>query len=434
MRKNKVDVITLGCSKNLVDSEMLMKQFASSGYTVAHDAEQVNGEIVVINTCGFIEAARQESIDMILNIIEAKKRGDVGKVYVMGCLSERYMEELKAEIPEVDGYYGKFNWKGLVSELGKAYHTSPADLRVLTTPRHYAFVKISEGCNRKCAYCSIPIMTGRHVSRPMEDILAEVRGMVAGGVKEIQLIAQDLTYYGRDLYHKSRLADLLNALCEIEDLKRIRLHYGYPAHFPYEILPVMRAQEKICKYIDIALQHISDPVLEKMRRHVTDKETRTLIQRFRDEVPGIHIRTTMMVGHPGETEEDFERLLDFVRETRFERLGAFMYSHEEGTYGYEHYDDDIPTEVKQERLDRLMSLQESIAFEIAEQKIGQTLDVIIDRIEGDYYIGRTEYDSPDVDPEVLIPMSAQPLEIGEIYPVLIDESRDFDLVGHVVEA
>ncbi|MDO4770303.1 30S ribosomal protein S12 methylthiotransferase RimO [Porphyromonas sp.] len=432
MRKNKVDVITLGCSKNLVDSEMLMKQFASSGYTVAHDPELVNGEIVVVNTCGFIEAARQESIDMILNIVEAKKRGDVGKLYVMGCLSERYMDELKAEIPDVDGYYGKFNWKGLVSELGKAYHTSPADLRILTTPRHYAFVKISEGCDRKCAYCSIPIMTGRHISRPMEDIINEVRGMVSGGVKEIQLIAQDLTYYGRDLYHKSRLADLLNALCEIEGLVRIRLHYGYPAQFPYEILPVMREQKKICKYIDIALQHISDPILKKMRRHVTDKETRELIRRFREEVPGIHIRTTMMVGHPGETEEDFQRLLDFVKETRFERLGAFMYSHEDGTYGYDHYEDDIPAEVKQDRLDRLMSLQESIAFEVAAEKVGQTLDVIIDRTEGDYYIGRTEYDSPDVDPEVLIPMSAKVLEIGEIYPVFVNEARDFDLVGHVI--
>lgn len=429
MRKNKVDVITLGCSKNLVDSEMLMKQFASSGYTVTHDSEQVNGEIVVINTCGFIESARQESIDMILNIIEAKKRGDVGKVYVMGCLSERYMEELKAEIPEVDGYYGKFNWKSLVADLGKAYHTTPADLRHLTTPRHYAFVKISEGCDRKCAYCSIPIMTGKHISRPIEDIVDEVRGLVASGVKEIQLIAQDLTYYGRDLYKSSKLADLLNALCTIESLKRIRLHYGYPAQFPYDILPVMRTQSKICKYIDIALQHISDPVLKKMRRNVTAAETKALIGRLREEVPGIHIRTTMMVGHPGETEEDFSYLIDFVNEIRFERLGAFMYSHEDGTYGYEHYEDNIPTEVKQERLNKLMEVQERIAFEVAAEKIGQTLDVIIDRIEGDYYIGRTEYDSPDVDPEVLIPTADQPLEIGEIYPIQITESRDFDLIG-----
>ncbi len=432
MRKNKVDVITLGCSKNLVDSEMLMKQFASSGYTVAHDPEQVNGEIVVINTCGFIEAARQESIDMILNIVEAKKTGDIGKIYVMGCLSERYMDELKAEIPEVDGYYGKFNWKGLVEHLGKAFHTTPADLRLRTTPKHYAFVKISEGCDRKCAYCSIPIMTGKHTSRTEEEIIEEVRGIVADEGKEIQLIAQDLTYYGKDLYRENRLASLLNALCEIDGLQRIRLHYAYPAQFPYEILPVMRNQDKICKYIDIALQHISDPVLQKMRRHVTDAETRELIKRFRDEVPGIHIRTTMMVGHPGETEEDFERLLDFVRETRFERLGAFMYSHEEGTYGGTHYPDDIPATVKQERLDKLMALQEEIAFEIAQAKVGQTLDVIIDRIEGEYYIGRTEYDSPDVDPEVLIPVAAKKLKIGEIYPILIEESRDFDLIGRAV--
>lgn len=432
MRKNKVDVITLGCSKNLVDSEMLMKQFVESGYTVAHDAERVNGEIVVINTCGFIESARQESIDMILEVCEAKKRGDVGKVFVMGCLSERYMEELKAEIPEVDGYYGKFDWRGLVASLGKAYHTMPADLRVLTTPKHYAFVKVSEGCDRTCAYCSIPLITGKHVSRPIEEITAEVTGLVAQGVREVQLIAQDLTYYGRDLYKQSRLADLLRALCTIADLRRIRLHYGYPAQFPYDILPLMREEPKICRYIDIALQHSSDPVLKAMRRNVTEAETRELITRLRTEVPGIHIRTTMMVGHPGETEADFNNLLNFVREMRFERLGAFIYSHEEGTYGGNHYSDDIPVEVKQSRLDTLMALQQQIAFEIAAAKIGEEYEVCIDRIEGDYYVGRTEYDSPDVDPEVLIPMAEHTLEIGGFYQVRITDSRDFDLFATLI--
>lgn len=431
MRKNKVDVITMGCSKNLVDSEMLMRQFAQSGYTVAHDPEEINGEIVVINTCGFIESAREESVQMILDVVRGKEEGLVGKVYVMGCLSERYMEELKAEIPEVDGFYGKFNWKGLVADLGKAYHTSPADARLLSTPAHYAYVKISEGCDRSCAYCSIPIMTGRHVSRPIEEIIAEVEGLAQQGVKEIQLIAQDLTYYGRELYHEAKLPHLVESLCAIEGIEWIRLHYAYPTQFPLDLLRVMREQPKVCNYLDIALQHISDKVLKAMHRHVTKEETLLLLKRIREEVPGIFIRTTLMVGHPGEGEAEFEELMDFVREARFERMGAFIYSHEEGTYGYKHYEDDTPIKVKQERLQRLMLLQEEIALQHAEALVGRQLKVIIDRKEGDYYIARSEYDSPDVDPEVLV-QKDRPLQVGHFYRVEVTEAVGYDVIGKVV--
>lgn len=409
---------------------MLMRQFALSGYSVEHEPERATGEIVVVNTCGFIESAREESINMILELVEAKKRGDIGKLVVMGCLSERYMDELKAEIPEVDAYYGKFNWKELVSDLGKAYHTTPADARMLTTPKHYAYVKISEGCDRSCAYCSIPLITGHHVSRPKEDIIAEVTALARAGVREIQLIAQDLTFYGRDTYKTNELPHLLEELCAIDGIEWIRLHYAYPAQFPFDLLRVMREQPKVCKYIDIALQHASDHMLSQMRRRVTKEETQALLRRMREEVPGIHIRTTLMVGHPGETEEDFRELMDFVREQRFERMGAFIYSHEEGTYGYKNYEDDIPLEVKQARLDELMSLQEEIAFAIAEEKIGQTLRVVIDRKEGEYYVGRSQFDSPDVDPEVLL-LSEGGLEIGDFYDVEITGADGFDLIGAV---
>lgn len=432
MRKNRVDVITMGCSKNLVDSELLMRQFAESGYQVRHDPERVQGEVVVINTCGFIGDAREESVNMILELVEAKERGDIGQLYVMGCLSERYKEELQAEIPEVDGYYGKFDWKGLVKDLGKAYHTQPSDARLLTTPPHYAFVKISEGCDRTCSYCSIPIMTGRHVSRPMEEIIAEVEGFAAKGVKELQLIAQDLTYYGRELYHQPKLPELVERLCEIDGVEWIRLHYAYPHAFPYDLLRVMREQKKVCKYLDIALQHISDPMLRKMRRNVTKQETLELIDRIRSEVPGIHLRTTLMVGHPGEGEREFGELLDFVAETRFERLGAFAYSHEEGTYGYTHYEDDIPVAVKQERLSCLMALQEKIAFEVAEEKVGETLKVMVEREEAEFFVGRSEYDSPDIDPEVLIKKEG-PLELGDFQMVQISSATGFDIVGSVVK-
>lgn len=430
MRKNRVDVITMGCSKNLVDSELLMRQFAKHGYQVEHDAERPCGEIVVINTCGFIEAAREESIDMIMNLVTAKKRGDIGKLFVMGCLSERYMTELQDEIPEVDRFYGKYNWKELLTDLGKAYHTMPADNRLLSTPSHYAFVKISEGCDRKCAYCSIPLMTGRYVSRPMEEIFKEVENLVAGGVKEIQLIAQDLTYYGKELYKKPMIAELVRRLCRIEGLEWIRLHYAYPNAFPEDLLTVMREEPKVCKYLDIALQHISDPVLEKMKRHITAKETYALIEKIRREVPGIYLRTTLMVGHPGETEEAFEELLDFVRSVKFERMGAFMYSHEEGTYGYQHYEDEISSETKQERLDRLMHLQEGIAFAHQERLVGNVVKVIIDRVSGEYYVGRTEHDSPDIDPEVLI--KANHLDIGSFYYVRITETVGFDTIAELI--
>lgn len=433
MRKNKVDVITMGCAKNLVDSETLMRLFEQSGYTVEHDPVKADGEIVVVNTCGFIESAREESVNMILETVQAKSRGEVGKVFVMGCLSERYMDELKQEIPEVDGFYGKFDWKNLIADLGKAYHTVPADLRTLTTPAHYAFVKIAEGCNRGCAYCSIPIMTGRYKSRPEAEIIEEVRGLAAKGVKELQLIAQDLTYYGIDTDEKAALPALVRALCKIDGIEWIRLHYAYPTHFPLELIEVIREEPKVCKYLDIALQHSSDRMLEKMRRHITKSEQTDLLRKLREGVPGLAIRTTLMVGHPGETDEDFEDLMDFVEEQRFDRMGAFMYSHEEGTYDFLHYEDDIPREVKQERLDRLMQLQETIALERSSAFVGSTERVIIDREDGDYFIGRTQFDSPDVDPEVLIPMSLYPeLEIGKFYDLEITDTVGYDLIGKPV--
>ncbi|MDO5035533.1 MAG: 30S ribosomal protein S12 methylthiotransferase RimO [Porphyromonas sp.] len=433
MKKNRVDVITMGCSKNLVDSELLMRKFADSGYQVEHDPERVQGEVVVVNTCGFIETAREESINMILELAQAKEMGQIGKLIVMGCLSERYREELQQEIPEVDRFYGKFDWKDLVNDLGKAYHTSPADTRYRTTPRHYAYLKVAEGCDRMCAYCSIPLMTGRHISRPQEEIVEEARQLASEGVKELQLIAQDLTYYGRDLYHEARLPQLVEALCEVEGIEWIRLHYAYPNAFPLDLLRVMREQPKVCNYLDIALQHISDRVLSKMRRHVTKAETLELIAKIREEVPGIHLRTTLMVGHPGESEEDFEELLDFVREIRFERMGAFAYSHEEGTYGYKHYQDEVPLEVKMQRLDTLMNLQEEIAYELSEGKVGEELKVIIDRMEGGYYIGRTEFDSPEVDPEVIIRAKEErPLVIGDFYFVRIVAAEGYDLVGELL--
>lgn len=434
MRKNQVDVITLGCSKNLVDSEHLIRQFLANGYTVRHNPDNVNGEIVVINTCGFIGDAQQESINMILEVVERKKRRRVGAVYVMGCLTERFMDELRAEIPEVDGYYGKFNWKKLINDLGKAYYNDPmGGNRSLTTPPHYAYLKISEGCDRTCSYCAIPLMTGRHRSREMDEIVQEAQTLIASGVKEIQLIAQDLTYYGLDRYHEHRLPELVERLSDLPGLEWLRLHYAYPNAFPTDLLRVMRERDNVCKYLDIALQHISDPMLRAMRRNITSAETRELLQLMRREVPGIHLRTTMIVGHPGETEADVEELIDFVREVRFERLGAFVYSHEEGTYAYKHYKDNIPIEVKQERLDRLMHVQQGIASEINDSKIGQTLRTIIDRREGDYYIGRTEFDSPEIDQDVLIKADeTAPLATGQFYCVEITSADIFDLYGRII--
>lgn len=432
LNKNKIDIITLGCSKNLVDSEQLITQLRANGYEVTHDAEKLEGDIVVINTCGFIGDAKEESINMILECCQAKEEGQLSKVFVMGCLSERYLKELGEEIPQVDKFYGKFNWKELVSDLGKTYREDLKLERQITTPSHYAYLKISEGCNRHCSYCAIPIITGKHQSRPMEEIVEEVRGLVAKGVKEFQVIAQELTYYGVDLYQKQMLSELIERISDIPGVEWIRLHYAYPAHFPEDLLRVMRERDNVCKYLDIALQHISNPVLEKMRRHVTSEQTYQLIEKMRAEVPGIHLRTTLMVGHPGEGEKEFAELLEFVKWARFDRMGAFAYSEEEGTYSAEHYEDDIPQEVKEHRLDVLMALQQDISEELSQQKVGQTLKVIIDRIEGDYYIGRTEFDSPEVDPEVLIPVSEGELEIGNFYQVKITASDAFDLYATVL--
>ena len=431
MVKNRVDIITLGCSKNLVDSEHLMRQFEAAGYEVRHDAEKVTGEIVVINTCGFIGDAKEESINMILNFVAAKAKKKIKKLYVMGCLSERFMTELAGEIPEVDKFYGKFDWNKLLDDLGKEYVPDLRLERILTTPSHYAYIKIAEGCNRMCSYCAIPIITGHYQSRPMEDIIEEIEMLVRKGVKEFQIIAQDLTYYGMDIYKKFCIAELVDRIASVPGVEWVRLHYAYPARFPYDLLPVMRKHANVCKYLDIALQHISDNMLRMMHRHVTKEETYELLSRIRKEVPGIHIRTTLMVGHPGEGESDFEELKEFVRKARFERMGAFAYSEEEGTFSAEHYSDDIPEEVKQRRLDELMAIQEEIAAEINVSKVGQEMIVIIDREEEEYYIGRTEFDSPEVDPEVLIGKE-KPLIIGDFYNVRITDAQTFDLFGEVL--
>ena len=431
MVKNRVDIITLGCSKNLVDSEHLMRQFEAAGYEVRHDAEKVTGEIVVINTCGFIGDAKEESINMILNFVAAKAKKKIKKLYVMGCLSERFMTELAGEIPEVDKFYGKFDWNKLLDDLGKEYVPDLRLERILTTPSHYAYIKIAEGCNRMCSYCAIPIITGHYQSRPMEDIIEEIEMLVRKGVKEFQIIAQDLTYYGMDIYKKFCIAELVDRIASVPGVEWVRLHYAYPARFPYDLLPVMRKHANVCKYLDIALQHISDNMLRMMHRHVTKEETYELLSRIRKEVPGIHIRTTLMVGHPGEGESDIEELIEFVRKARFERMGAFAYSEEEGTFSAEHYSDDIPEEVKQRRLDELMAIQEEIAAEINVSKVGQEMKVIIDREEEEYYIGRTEFDSPEVDPEVLIGKE-KPLIIGDFYNVRITDAQTFDLFGEVL--
>ena len=430
---HKVDIITMGCSKNLVDSEQLLNQFKTHGFEVYHNPPQMHGDIAVVNTCGFIADAKEESINMILELCALKEEGELKHLFVMGCLSERYLSELKHEIPQVDKFYGKFNWKNLLADLSSRFDESTASHRMLTTPPHYAYLKISEGCDRHCAYCAIPIITGAHVSRPIEDILEEVRHLVSCGVKEFQIIAQELTYYGVDLYKEQRLPELIERMAHIPGVKWIRLHYAYPTHFPLDLLRVMRENDNVCKYLDMALQHIANPVLSRMQRHITSHETIELLRHIRSEVPGIALRTTLMVGFPGETEDDFNELLDFVRTTRFDRMGAFAYSEEEGTWAALHYTDDVPEEVKQERLDRLMALQESIASELAEAKTGQTYRVIIDRTEGDYYIGRTQYDSPEVDCEVLIPKTEdKTLHIGEFYQVRITEADTFDLYGEVI--
>ena len=429
MKKGKVDIITMGCSKNLVDSEQLMRQFDALGYKVSHDSEKPDGEVVILNTCGFIGDAKEESINTILQLADLKKHRKIEKLYVMGCLSERYLTELQQEIPEVDKYFGKFNYNEILTDLGQEYR---ADLRLersLTTPAHYAYLKISEGCNRTCSYCAIPLITGKHRSRSMDDLEAEVKMLVDKGVKEFHLIAQDLSYYGIDRYKSQKLAELLERLSDIPGVEWLRLHYAYPAHFPYEILKVMRERENVCRYLDIALQHVSDHMLGIMRRNFTKAQTYELIRRIREEVPGIHLRTTMLLGHPGETEADVQELKEFLRFARFERLGAFTYSHEESTYAHKHYQDDVPEEVKQQRMDEIMSLQQEISTEINQAKVGTTLKVIIDKKEKDYFVGRTEFDSPEVDPEVLIPVDTKGVKVGHFYQAEIVDAAEFDLYG-----
>lgn len=430
----KVDLITLGCSKNLVDSEQLMGRLELNGYDVEHDPKVADGEIAIINTCGFIQDAKKESIDTILEFAERRKSGELKKLIVMGCLSQRYKKELEKEIPEVDKFYGKFDFMDVMKYLGRdtEYNSKMGVSRRITTPKHYAYVKVSEGCNRMCSYCAIPLITGRYKSRDMQEIVDEVEFLVSQGVKEFQIIAQDLSYYGEDKYGENKLAELVRRLSDVNGVEWLRLHYAYPAGFPDELLKVMRERENVCKYLDIALQHISDNMLVKMRRHITKAETLDLLAKIRSEVPGIHIRTTLMVGHPGETSDDFDELVDFVKTQRFERMGAFTYSDEDGTYSNVHYNDDVPPEVKDKRLDKIMDLQSFISEEFNANKVGKVLKTIIDRKEGDFYVGRTQFDSPEVDPEVLVKSDAK-LVAGNFYDVKITGAETYDLYGEIAK-
>lgn len=438
MQKGVVDFITLGCSKNLVDAERVMRMLEASDWRCVHDPEEPKGEICVINTCGFIGDAKEESINMILQMAERKKKGKLRKLIVMGCLSERYRAELEAELPEVDSYYGKFDFMGMVEELTSrssqpSCPSRPGYERHLTTPKHYAYLKISEGCNRMCSYCAIPLITGRHTSRPKEEILNEVRWLVSQGVKELNVIAQDLSSYGLDLEHRHMLPELIDEMAQIEGVGWIRLHYAYPTDFPEELLDVMAKHDNVCKYLDIALQHCTDHMLNLMRRHITRTEQDALLKKIRERVPGICIRTTLLVGHPGETEADFEEMKTWVREMRFERMGCFAYSDEEGTYANKHYQDDVPQEVKDARVEELMAIQQEISGELMAQKTGTIQRVIIDRKDGDYWIGRTQYDSPEVDCEVLITVSGKQLPvIGDFYDVKITKAEEFDLYGEII--
>lgn len=429
---NSVDVITMGCSKNLVDSERFMYQLQRNGYRVFHNPKRSHHDIAVVNTCGFIGDAKQESIDMILSLCEAKKLGRLKKVYVTGCLSQQFYNELKIEIPQVDGYYGKFNYDALIKDMGLVFSKRQDHLRLLTTPKHYAYLKISEGCDRKCAYCAIPIITGRHKSRPIETVLDEVRGLVAQGVKEFQVIAQELTFYGVDLYGHRTIAELIERMSDIEGVQWIRLHYAYPNAFPEELLHVMRERNNVCKYLDIALQHVNDKVLKNMHRHTNKAYQMELIEHIRQEVPDINLRTTLMVGFPGEGETEFQELLEFTRWARFERMGAFSYSEEEGTWAAKNLNDEVSNEVKQKRLAELMAVQQDISTEICADRVGRTLKIIVDDKEGDYYVGRTEFDSPDVDGVVYIKSEGKRLVRGKFYRVFIDDSDEFDLYGHIV--
>lgn len=430
MDKKRIDVISLGCSKNLVDSERLLKQLELSGFQAFHNSDNVNGDIVIINTCGFIGDAKEESINTILTYAEAKNEGRIKELYVMGCLSERYRDDLLAEIPEIDRIYGKFDWVNIVSDIIKRNPaTMPYD-RVITTPSHYTYLKIAEGCNRFCAFCAIPLITGRYKSRPIEEILEEVRMLVGKGVKEFNVIAQDLSSYGLDIYKRLALPELIDRMAEIDGVKWIRLHYAYPSEFPYEILDVMARHSNVCNYLDIALQHINNDVLKNMRRHITKEETLALIRTIREKVPGIHIRTTLMVGFPGETEEAFNELKEFVREAKFERMGAFAYCEEDDTYAAKNFSDSIPQEVKESRLEEIMTIQEDVALESNQSKIGKTMTVVIDREEPDYFVGRTEFDSPEVDPEVLIDKDDR-LTVGNFYDVEITDALPFELMARL---
>ncbi len=429
MAKHVVNVITMGCSKNLIDSERVLRRLADCGIKAVHNAENFKGGTVVINTCGFIGDAKEESINVILEACEQKAEGHIKAVYVMGCLSERYRDELPTEIPEVDGWFGKFDWDGIVDILSKKQVATRSWERQITTPTHHAYLKIAEGCNRFCAFCAIPLITGRYKSRSIDEILEEVGELVGKGVKEFNVIAQDLSFYGHDLYGRSALAELIERMAQVEGVKWIRLHYAYPADFPYDILPVMAKYDNVCKYLDIALQHIDDTVLANMHRHIDAAGTKALLERIRKEVPGIHIRTTLMVGFPGESDEAFERLVEFVKEQRFERMGAFAYCEEDDTRAARELSDDIPDDVKQRRLDTIMELQEEIALERNEEKIGQTLSVVIDSEDEDYYIGRTEYDSPEVDPEVLVRKKVE-MQIGNFYDVEITDAMPFELIAN----
>lgn len=431
MTKKRVNVVTMGCSKNLVDSEVLLNQLQRGDFEVVHDSNETGFDAVFVNTCGFIHDAKQESIDMILDYVDAKKRGDIQKLYVMGCLSERYQNDLVKEIPEVDRYFGKFDLKAMVDELQVNYYPEYIYERKITTPSHFAYLKIAEGCNRSCAFCAIPMMTGRHKSRTIESLVKEARYLAKKGVKEILLIAQELSYYGIDIYGKNQLPELIEQISQIEGIEWIRLHYLYPTKFPYEILPVMRDNPKVCKYLDMPLQHIANPVLKRMLRHVTREETEALIKRIKEEVPGVILRTTMLVGFPGETEADFEELKEFIKKTKFERLGVFPYSHEEGTYASKKFTDDVPEDVKQARADEIMEIQQQISAELNQQKTGQTFRVIIDREEGESYVGRTEYDSPEVDGEVIV-SSGKELRRGDFVTVKITGAEVYDLYGEVV--
>lgn len=428
MDKKRIDVISLGCSKNLVDSERLLKQLELSGFQAFHNSDNVDGDIVIINTCGFIGDAKEESINTILTYAEAKNEGRIKELYVMGCLSERYRDDLLAEIPEIDRIYGKFDWVNIVSDIIKRNPaTMPYD-RVITTPSHYTYLKIAEGCNRFCAFCAIPLITGRYKSRPIEEILEEVRMLVGKGVKEFNVIAQDLSSYGLDIYKRLALPELIDRMAEIDGVKWIRLHYAYPSEFPYEILDVMARHSNVCNYLDIALQHINNDVLKNMRRHITKEETLALIRTIREKVPGIHIRTTLMVGFPGETEDAFNELKEFVREAKFERMGAFAYCEEDDTYAAKNFSDSIPQEVKESRLEEIMTIQEDVALESNQSKIGKTMTVVIDREDPDYFVGRTEFDSPEVDPEVLIDKDDR-LTVGNFYDVEITEALPFELMA-----